>query len=144
MSENQHEEDHSGPIKTPKQLLLAVFFSFVAPVFIIIGLVYYVTSHNKTAPGEANPEKGISERIQKVGSVPEFDTALARVGIGGSATVKLLDEPSPLLAGKSATLVSSMPLAMPVIVSASRKIRCLMSLTFETISVSEYASRISS
>lgn len=69
MSENQHEEDHSGPIKTPKQLLLAVFFSFVAPVFIIIGLVYYVTSHNKTAPGEANPEKGISERIQKVGSV---------------------------------------------------------------------------
>ena len=42
MSEH-HEEAHTGPIKTPKQLLLAVFYSFVVPVFIIIGLVYYVT-----------------------------------------------------------------------------------------------------
>ena len=69
MSENQHEEDHSGPIKTPKQLLLAVFFSFVAPVFAIIGLVYYVSSANMSAPGEVNPEKAISERIQKIGMV---------------------------------------------------------------------------
>ena len=37
-----HEEAHTGPIKTPKQLLLAVFFSFVIPVFAIIGLVAYV------------------------------------------------------------------------------------------------------
>ena len=33
------EEAHTGPIKNPKQLLLAVFFSFLAPIFIIVGLV---------------------------------------------------------------------------------------------------------
>jgi len=69
MSENSHEEAHTGPIKTPKQLLLASFFSFVVPVFIIIGLVYYVTSANKPAAGAVNPEKAVAERIQKVGSI---------------------------------------------------------------------------
>ena len=64
-----HDEDHSGPIKTPKQLLAAVFFSFVIPIFAIIGLVYYVTSANKTAPGAVDTEKAIAMRIQKVGSV---------------------------------------------------------------------------
>ena len=69
MSDNSHEEDHTGPIKTPKQLLMTVFFSFVAPVFIIIGLVYFVVSGNKPAAGSSNPEKAIAQRIQKVGAV---------------------------------------------------------------------------
>ena len=69
MSDNSHEEDHTGPIKTPKQLLMTVFFSFVAPVFIIIGLVYFVVSQNKPAAGSSNPEKSVAQRIQKVGSV---------------------------------------------------------------------------
>ena len=69
MSDNHHEEAHTGPIKSPKQLLLASFFSFVVPIFAIIGLVMYVTSGNKPAPGAANPEKAIAERIQKVGLV---------------------------------------------------------------------------
>ena len=73
MSDNSHatvhDEDHTGPIKNPKQLALAVLFSFVAPIFIIIGLVYYVTSANKPAAGSVNVEKAIAERIQKVGSV---------------------------------------------------------------------------
>ncbi len=64
-----HEEAHTGPIKTPKQLLAAVFFSFVIPIFAIIGLVYYVTSANKTAPGAVDMEKSVAQRIQKVGSV---------------------------------------------------------------------------
>lgn len=64
-----HEEDHTGPIKTPKQLLLAAFFSFVVPIFVIIGLVHYVTSANKPAAGASNSERAIAERIQKVGVV---------------------------------------------------------------------------
>ena len=64
-----HDEDHSGPIKTPKQLLTAVFFSLVIPIFAIIGLVYYVTSSNKTAPGAVDTEKAVAMRIQKIGSV---------------------------------------------------------------------------
>lgn len=69
-----HEEDHSGPIKTPKQLLLAVFFSFVVPVFAIIALVYYVTSDNKPAAGTGDPEKAVAQRIQKIGMVEIRDT----------------------------------------------------------------------
>lgn len=66
---NAHEEDHTGPVKNPKQLLLAVFFSFVVPVFAIIGLVYYVTSDKKPAAGAVNMEKAVAARIQKVGVV---------------------------------------------------------------------------
>ncbi|MBF5004779.1 c-type cytochrome [Diaphorobacter caeni] len=64
-----HEEAHTGPIKNPKQLLVTVIAAFVIPVFIIIGLVYFVTSHDKPASGNGNPEKALAERIQKVGSV---------------------------------------------------------------------------
>ena len=73
MSDNSHapgaEEDHTGPIKNPKQLLVAVFFSFVVPIFAIIGLVYYVVSDAKPAAGTVNMEKTIAQRLQKVGSV---------------------------------------------------------------------------
>ena len=64
-----HDEDHTGPIKNPKQLLTAVFFSFVVPIIAIIGLVYYVASGNKPAAGSVNMEKSIAQRLQKVGSV---------------------------------------------------------------------------
>jgi cytochrome c5 len=64
-----HEEAHTGPIKTPQQLLAAVFFSFVVPVFAIIGLVYYVASGSKTAPGADHNEKAVAQRIQKIGMV---------------------------------------------------------------------------
>jgi cytochrome c5 len=66
---NVHDEDHTGPIKNPKQLLLAVFFSFVIPIFAIIGLVYYVTTQNKPAAGAVNVEQATAQRIQKVGMV---------------------------------------------------------------------------
>jgi cytochrome c5 len=81
MSANPHdhaaEEAHTGPIKNPKQLLVAVFFSFVVPIFAIIGLVYYVVSDAK--PAGTNSELGgttaesqqqaVAARIQKVGMV---------------------------------------------------------------------------
>ena len=67
--EEAHEEAHTGPIKTPQQLLAAVFFSFVVPIFAIIGLVYYVASANKPAAGAVDTEKAVATRIQKVGSV---------------------------------------------------------------------------
>lgn len=64
-----HEEAHNGPIKTPKQLLAAVFFSFVIPVFAIIGLVYYVTSADKPMAGADDGGRALAQRIQKVGMV---------------------------------------------------------------------------
>ena len=64
-----HEEAHTGPIKTPKQLLAAVFFSFVIPIFGIIGLVYYVSSANAPGAGVDVSPKAVSQRIQRIGSV---------------------------------------------------------------------------
>ena len=64
-----HDEAHTGPIKTPGQLLAASALFFILPIFIIIGLVYYVTSANKTAPGAVDTEKALAMRIQKIGSV---------------------------------------------------------------------------
>ena len=68
MSDHAHES-HTGPIKTPAQLLWTSFFSFVAPIFIIIGLVYFVTSGDKPAAGAVDPELATAMRIQRVGSV---------------------------------------------------------------------------
>ena len=75
------EEAHTGPIKTPKQLLIAVLFSFLVPVFAIIALVAYVSAENKPAGDQAvekyvlggltaqDLERGVTERIRKVGTV---------------------------------------------------------------------------
>ncbi len=71
MSDNSHDqhEAHTGPVKTPKQMLLLSLASFIIPVFIIIGLVFYVTSANKPAAGAVDTEKATAQRIQKIGSV---------------------------------------------------------------------------
>ncbi len=68
MSDHAHES-HTGPIKTPAQLLWTSFFAFVAPIFIIIGLVYYVTTGDKPAAGSVDLELATAQRIQRVGSV---------------------------------------------------------------------------
>ena len=68
-SNTTHEVEHTGPIKTPKQLLAAVFFSFVVPILVIIGLVYYVVLDAIPAAGAGNTEKDVVARIQKVGMV---------------------------------------------------------------------------
>ena len=64
-----HEEAHTGPVKNPKQLLMTVFFSFVVPIFVIIGLVLYVTSAKKPEAGAVNLEQAIEARIQKIGTI---------------------------------------------------------------------------
>ena len=68
MSDNAHDA-HTGPIKTPSQLMWTSFFFFVAPIFIIIGLVYFVTSGPKPNAGEVNRELATAERIHRIGSV---------------------------------------------------------------------------
>ena len=46
-----HDEPHEGPIKTPKQLVWAVVFSFVVPIIGIILLANFVATGNKQAAG---------------------------------------------------------------------------------------------
>jgi cytochrome c5 len=75
MSDNSHDqhEAHTGPVKTPKQMLLLSFASFVIPVLIIIGLVFYVTSANKPALGAGDAERSVAQRIQKIGTLEVRD-----------------------------------------------------------------------
>lgn len=86
MSDHAHDS-HTGPIKTPAQLLWTSFFSFVAPIFIIIGLVYYVTSGDKPAAGAVDPELATAQRIQRVGTVVlgDAETIAAAMAASGAA-----------------------------------------------------------
>lgn len=77
-------DSHTGPIKTPAQLLWTSFFSFVVPVFVIIGLVYYVTSAFKPAAGSDTSELATAIRLQRVGSV-ELQTGEKKLRSGAEA-----------------------------------------------------------
>ena len=75
---NQAHESHTGPIKTPGQLLWTSFFSFVIPIFVIIGLVYTVTKADKPSAGADNSELAVAIRIQRVGTVAQRRGGLCR------------------------------------------------------------------
>jgi len=95
MSDAAHtEEAHTGPIKNPKQLLIAVFFSFVAPILIIAGLVAYVVSAYKPS-GAASSDLslyGVSQEVRD----RDVAARLARVG-----TVEIRDANRELATGEA-------------------------------------------
>lgn len=78
-----HAEDsaHAGPIKNPRQFVYTVLAAFVLPIFIIIGLVLFVTYKFKpsglTTPAsmalngvtEQSAEQLMTARLQKIGMV---------------------------------------------------------------------------
>lgn len=70
---SEQHDSHTGPIKTPQQLLWVSVGAFVAPVFIIIALVFYVTSANKASPGANAQDIATAVRIQRIGSVELVD-----------------------------------------------------------------------
>lgn len=74
MSEHDHDEAHTGPIKTPKQLAWAVLFAFVVPIVVIIMLANYVSTATKPAAGtEALDAQAVAERIAPVAHVEVKD-----------------------------------------------------------------------
>ena len=98
MSATHTEEAHTGPIKNPRQLLIAVFFSFVVPVFVIIGLVQYVSSADKSGAGASQTEMAKAQRLLANGSAAE--EVLLQLARG--LTNKLLHAPSVQLKKMSA------------------------------------------
>lgn len=69
-----HEENHEGPIKTPKQLVLTVFASFVVPIIIIILMANYVAFGNKDGAGsDGMGAEAVAQRLQPVGKVEVRD-----------------------------------------------------------------------
>lgn len=60
-------DDHSGGIKTPKQLIAAVVAGFIVPIIGIVLLVQYVASENKVGSGStAQTSEAIAARLQPV------------------------------------------------------------------------------
>ena len=89
------EEAHTGPIKSPKQLLLAVFFSFVAPIAIIVGLVAFVVSGTRpsgNAQGDSMALYGVSQDARD----RELADRLKKVGM-----IEIRDANRPLAAGEA-------------------------------------------
>jgi cytochrome c5 len=80
MSEAVHEDSHEGPIKTPKQLVVAVVASFVVPIVTIILIAHFVAFGTKPGAGstELGPE-AVARRLQPVGSVEVRDASAPQV-----------------------------------------------------------------
>jgi cytochrome c5 len=73
---DDHDSPHEGPIKTPKQLIVAVVFSFLVPIIAIILLVNFVAAGKKEAAGSTGLEaEAVARRIQPVSSVEVKDAS---------------------------------------------------------------------
>jgi cytochrome c5 len=75
---------HEGPIKTPRQLILAVVYAFVVPIFGIVLLVMFVTTDQRPAAGSgALTPEAVAARIRPVGTVAikdPSDASAAKTG----------------------------------------------------------------
>jgi cytochrome c5 len=74
--DDDYEPNHEGPIRTPKQLILAVLFAFIIPVGTIVLLASYVTSANKPGAGtEVLNSAAVAARTAPVGQVAVKDAS---------------------------------------------------------------------
>jgi cytochrome c5 len=72
----EHEANHEGPIKTPKQLVGAVVASFVVPIVVIIMLANFVNFGGKEGAGsDGMSAEATARRIQPIGSIQVKDAS---------------------------------------------------------------------
>ena len=69
-----HDLPHEGPIKTPRQLIVAIAASFIVPIIAIILLVNYVVADKRPAAGSDGLQaEAVARRIAPVGRVEVKD-----------------------------------------------------------------------
>ncbi len=74
--DHAYEPNPEGPIRTPRQLIMAVVASFLVPIIGIILLVNYVDFGAKPGAGsEGLGEEAVAQRLQPVGAVQIRDAA---------------------------------------------------------------------
>ncbi|MEP7057722.1 MAG: c-type cytochrome [Caldimonas sp.] len=72
----EHDASHDGPIRTPKQLILAVLWAHIIPIGGILLLVAFVTTQNRPAAGsDALAAAAVAKRILPVGQVQVRDVS---------------------------------------------------------------------
>lgn len=77
-------EEHSSPIKTPKQLIIVIVLAFVVPITLIVMLTQLVTGGaglGKDHPGMS--EEAIAKRLKPVGEVVIMDANAPKVEKSG-------------------------------------------------------------
>ncbi|HEX2540645.1 MAG TPA: c-type cytochrome [Caldimonas sp.] len=73
---NDIDGPHEGPIKTPRQLILAILYAFVVPIFAIVLLVMFVTTEKRPAAGsDALSPQSVAQRLRPVGMVEVKDVS---------------------------------------------------------------------
>ncbi|CAB3912342.1 c-type cytochrome [Achromobacter animicus] len=79
-NEQEHIEEHSSPIKTPKQLIVTIVLAFVVPIAIIILLVNMVVTGTKTGAGsDALSGEAVARRIAPVAGFELVDANAPKV-----------------------------------------------------------------
>ncbi|WKK18111.1 c-type cytochrome [Achromobacter insolitus] len=79
-NEQEHIEEHSSPIKTPKQLIVTIVLSFVIPIAIIILLVNMVASGTKVGAGsDSLSNEAVAKRIAPVAGFELVDANAPKV-----------------------------------------------------------------
>lgn len=79
-NEQEHIEEHSSPIKTPKQLIVTIVLSFVIPIAIIILLVNMVATGTKVGAGsDSLSNEAVAKRIAPVAGFELVDANAPKV-----------------------------------------------------------------
>ena len=75
-------DQHSSPIKTPKQLLIVVALAFIIPIALIAALSQLLTSTPHDTSGD---ERRVLERIRPVGTIVMADASAPHGNLTGEA-----------------------------------------------------------
>ncbi|OVZ55189.1 cytochrome c5 family protein [Pigmentiphaga sp. NML080357] len=88
-AQHNHSEEHTSPIRTPRQLITVVILAFLVPIIVILLLVNFVASGTKSNAGsDAQTPEAIEARIKPVGGFELRDANAPRVFQTGEAVYK--------------------------------------------------------